>query len=148
MLALISRWPDYSQQSMYAWPRLANMEEGEKEPEKVKIEIELPKEQISFGPEEKKEEEDKKDEEGEEENDSIVKQATGYEVGELVKSPVEPPEHAKSARPVRGQIRSLLYGFALIILGLIAWPIFGFRVAIAVVLVGAAFIALGTLVRL
>jgi hypothetical protein len=77
-----------------------------------------------------------------------VKEVTGYELGELITAPLHPPEHAAKSRPVYGQIRSLIIGFALMPVALIALLIFNGTVAISVALVGAALIALGVLVRI
>lgn len=76
-----------------------------------------------------------------------LKDITGYELGEIVTAPLHPPESQVKDKPVRGQIHNLFVGFALMPIALIALLIFGWSVAIAVALVGAAFIAMGVLVR-
>lgn len=134
--------------------------EKENQEKVVKLEIELPEEQVSVhsgqsggknDDEEKDQKKDKNEKKGDQKNnedESIIKQATGYEAGELVRAPVSTPDNVDSPKPARGQIRNLLAGFMLVVLSLIAWPIFGFRVAIAVALVGAGFISVGVLVRI
>ena len=107
----------------------------------VKVEIELPEEAarklvrpaLGLAKEEKPK--------------SVVKQATGYEVGEIISAPLTKHE-PDNPRPVYGQIRNVFLGFALVGMSIICWPVFGFSVALAVVVVGATFIAIGTLVRI
>ena len=81
-----------------------------------------------------------------ESDESMVKKATGYEVGEIVAAPLKPTEPSVQS-PVRGQVHNLVVGFAIVALSLFVWPILGFNLFVAVALIGAIFIALGTLVR-
>lgn len=79
--------------------------------------------------------------------DGPIKDVTGYELGEIITAPLHPPEGKAKDKPVRGQVHNLFVGFALMPLALIALLIFGGPTAIAIALVGAAFIAMGVLVR-
>ncbi|HVX58638.1 MAG TPA: hypothetical protein VG964_02785 [Candidatus Saccharimonadales bacterium] len=155
------------------------------EPDKVKLELDLPKDQVSVHPADdsleellkkeavelrktKKELQKVKKERNELKKQGAtppgsvreavakeldptvegpVKEVTGYELGEIITAPLHPPEGEVKARPVRGQVHNLFVGFALMPLALIALLIFGWQVGIAVALVGAAFIAMGVLVR-
>lgn len=139
------------------------------EDDKIKIEVELPKDEVvkqvveQVQKQNKEESQDKPREDPAPEPMSVreavakeldpttegpISQTTGYKLGEIITAPLHPPEPEVKKRPVYGQVRSLIIGFSLIPLALIAWPIFGTSVAISVALIGAALIALGVLVRI
>jgi len=139
------------------------------ENEKIKIELELPKDEVLAEMARQAQEDAQKSEpepqkgESQAEPMSIreavakeldpttegpISQTTGYKLGEIITAPLHPPKPEVKHKPVYGQVRSLIIGFALIPLALIAWPIFGTSVALSVALVGAALIALGVLVRI
>lgn len=97
--------------------------------EKVKVELELPKEQVSVEPAEKKPE-------------------ASYKTSDIVKAPLEPPEPKSKAPPNAHQRAVMIFGFAMIAVSLVLWPVASFTVFVAVAIAGAAVIAFGTLVRL
>ena len=121
----------------------------EEEKPKVRVELELPQDQVGIETEETAEGTKPKlvIHPPHTEHESPVKEATGYEVGELLAAPLKKPEPSKG-HPARGQIRVLLLGFALIGMALISLALLGWRTAFAIALVGATFIAFGTLVRI
>lgn len=137
--------------------------------EKIKVELELPKDEVLARVARQAQEEARKSEPGPQKGEDQVEpmsireaiakeldpttegpisQTTGYKLGEIITAPLHPPEPEVKQKPVYGQVRSLIIGFALIPLALIAWLIFGSSVGISIALIGAALIALGVLVRI
>lgn len=158
------------------------------ENDKVKVELEMPKDQVSVhaasevlefsGPGEKveerqdkaievlketreelhqtkkeikelKEKVEKSEEEDEgDDSDSTIKQATGYELGEIIGAPLSAPEPKAKGKPKLSQLRLVLVGFAVALVGVILWPALGFAVGLSIIIVGAVFVAIGVLVRI
>ncbi len=98
--------------------------------EKVKVELELPKDQVSVEPAEDD------------------KPKASYEPRDVLKAAVEPPEPKAKAPPNRHQKLVMVFGFALVAASLLLWPLIGLTVFVAVAVTGAAVIAFGTLVRI
>lgn len=155
------------------------------EEDKVKVEFDLPKDQVSVhgaseetkpeGNEGVKERQDKaiealketreelsqtkkeveelkekveKPEENEGDDESAIKQATGYELNEIIGAPLEAPEPEAKGKPKLGQLRLVLVGFVVALIGVILWPALGFSIGLSVIIVGAVFVAIGVLVRI
>lgn len=78
--------------------------------------------------------------------EETVKEKTGYKANEILKAPVEPPKPEAKDKVKPGQVRNIIIGFALAAAALLAWPILGFRVALAIAIVGAVFISIGAIV--
>jgi hypothetical protein len=119
---------------------------AEDEQQDVKVKFEVPAKQISLdkeSPEGGKVTIQQKAPDTEEEG---VK--TDYPAEELVKAPVKPPEAKDTKPPNQNQTITLLAGFAIAIVGLLCWPVFGFAVAIAILIIGAIVVAIATLIRL
>lgn len=104
-------------------------EVAEEPDEKVKVELELPKDQVSVEPAEEK-------------------PTASYKAADVAKAPVEPPEPASKAPPNSHQKAVMIFGFSIIAVSLILWPLINFTVFVAVAIAGAAVIAFGTLVRI
>ena len=91
-----------------------------------------------------------KQEEGVGVNDaeSAAKETISYEPNEVLKALAQPPKPGSKSKVKPSQIRSIVVGFALAALAMVVWPIFGTSVALAIAIVGAAFIALGSLIQI
>lgn len=106
--------------------------------EKVKIELEVPKSEVSIKPAKKAKKLEPEDK----------KEVAGYELGEVAKAPLEPPEPKDKKGPSIHQKRVVIFGFALAAASLILWPLFSFWVFVAVAAAGALVVAYGTFVRI
>lgn len=120
------------------------------EPEKVKIELEVPKDQVNI---EAVQEEDKSGgEEAKSENGKERKEASGtasgYEPGEILKAPVEAPHITSARNPNYTQRVVVVIGFAMAVAGLLIWPLVSLAAGLAVAVAGALLVALGTMFRL
>lgn len=144
----------------------------ENDDEKVKLELELPKDEANIEPqpetlkraqklgeahekvkqkmkevEEKEEKLKQKEKElakKEEEEETTV---AGYKPAEIAKAPLEPPEPEDKKAPSSHQRRVMVFGLALVALGIVLWPLISFGFGLALAIAGAAVIAFATLVR-
>lgn len=106
--------------------------------ETIKLEVEVPKENLKVEKSKQKPKEEK------EESDSPE---LSYKPQEIIKAVVEPPEPESKKGPNDNQKRLMFVGLSLILVSLIAWAVFNFVAAIAIALTGATLIAFGALVR-
>jgi len=145
---------------------------AEPDDEKIKIELEVPKDEVHIGSvssvseasateerlkkkakaaeKKQKQAEDKIQELEEKQKKLKESQKTtvaGYEPSEIAKAPVEPPEPKDKKPPNAHQKAIIIFGFVLVGLSIILWPLFNFALFLGVAVAGAAIIAFGTLVR-
>lgn len=78
-----------------------------------------------------------------------VTEKTGYEPGELLKAPVEPPKEVKDPRPAsNNQKTAIISGVILIIIGFILWGALSFWAFVVLAFAGVILIAYGGMVRI
>jgi hypothetical protein len=116
---------------------------AEEDEAKVKVELELPQSAVSIEHEEKG-----GSTPSEADDESLVKKATGYEAAEILKAPTSPPEPKKVHKPRPSQIRVIILGLAIVLMGLVIAGLVGWRFGLAAALMGAAFVAVGAFVRI
>jgi CHASE2 domain-containing sensor protein len=118
------------------------------EQEKVKIELELPKSEVHIEPVKPKPDEHKelqhKHKESEKSEDVTL---GGYVASDIVKAPLEVPKPKDKRPPNQHQLKVMFFGLILVLVGLLAWPVFNASIAIAIAIAGAATIAFGTFIR-
>lgn len=110
--------------------------------ETVKIEIEVPKEQVKI--------EGKPITDAKTPPDKKGKERPGiasYDPLEIAKAPLEAPEPINKERPNRHQQRVMLFGFILVMVAPILIVLFNFTAGIVMAITGAAVIAFGALVK-
>lgn len=114
--------------------------------EKVKVELELPKDEVHIseasGPRLESKKSKKKDQ-----NDN-PESPVDYSPLEIAKAPLEPPEPKSKAPPTVHQQRVIVFGFILIIAGILLWPIINFMIGLAFAVSGAIVVSFGALVRI
>lgn len=149
---------------------------AEEPEERVKLELELPKSEVHIEPagkpsspdEDKKrpareharkaaakaqeaeemEKEAKEKEKKKEEKEEGGFEIAGYKPGEIAKAPLEPPEPKDKKAPNKHQRRVIIFGFILIVIGFILWPLIAFAVGAVFAVAGALVVAFGALVRI
>ncbi|HET9721845.1 MAG TPA: hypothetical protein VFP32_02335 [Candidatus Saccharimonadales bacterium] len=127
--------------------------------DKVKVQLEIPREEVDLHIDheakekkasEEKESEDEEDSDEDKSESSDKHQDTkiaGYKAGEIAKAPVEPPEPENKAGPNKRQRRVLIFGFIAVAIGALLWPIFNFLTGMLIAACGAVAISYGVLVR-
>lgn len=117
--------------------------------DKVKLQIEVPKEQLEKVVGEpaataKTEEPAEKSKTERKEEPEVA----GYKASQIAKAPLEPPEPESKAAPNPHQRRLIIFGCAIVLAGLLLWPLASFAIGLTVAIAGAAVVAFGTLVRI
>ncbi|HEX5448414.1 MAG TPA: hypothetical protein VFW90_04445 [Candidatus Saccharimonadales bacterium] len=130
--------------------------------DKIEIELKVPKEKVdvSVRPTKSESEHDEtsekketksspedSDEDISEESNKESELKSDYSLGDIAKAPVEPPEPEDTSKPNKHQKSVIVFGFALLAVSIIMWPLFNFAVFIGVALAGAAVVAFGSFVR-
>ncbi|MGH7237751.1 MAG: hypothetical protein ACREGF_04410 [Candidatus Saccharimonadales bacterium] len=78
-----------------------------------------------------------------------ITEKTGYEPGELLKAPVEPPGKVKNPRPAsNNQKTAIISGVILIIIGFILWGAISFWAFVVLAFCGVFLIAYGGMARI
>lgn len=111
--------------------------------EKVKLEIEVPKEALIKRIRSEEKDSQEKEEKKEEENPGVA----SYDPKEILKAPLESPSPVNKKPPNRHQQRVIFLGFLFILISPFLFAFVNFTAFIVIALAGAFIVAFGALVR-